>query len=94
MRGLLIGLLAVAGITMAAPPASAQGVYFGAPGVGVGVDVGPRAYRDYDGPRYRTYDSYDRPGHRTYGYSVREPGCRTITIRRDDGSVRRIRRCD
>jgi hypothetical protein len=34
--------------------------------------------RDYDRPRYRSY--------------ARD--CRTITIRRDDGSVRRIRRCD
>ena len=95
MRAFLIGLLTVAGVA-SVTPASAQGVYFGAPGVGVGVDVGPRPYyRDYDGPRYRSYD-YDRPRYRAYGYSDRSyaRGCRTIIIRRDDGSVRRIRRCD
>jgi hypothetical protein len=40
--------------------------------------------RDYD--RYR-YSDYDRPRYRSYARD-----CRTITIRRDDGSVRRIRR--
>ena len=28
------------------------------------------------------------------GYAPRESNCRTITVQRDDGSVRRIRRCD
>jgi hypothetical protein len=44
----------------------------------VGVRVGPDRDDRYDHPRYRSY--------------ARD--CRTITIRRDDGSVRRIRRCD
>ena len=30
---------------------------------------------------------------RGYGYD-REQGCRDVTIRRDDGSVKHIRRCD
>jgi hypothetical protein len=90
MRAILIGLAAAAAMA-AATPASAQGFYFGAPGVSVGVGAGPY-YRDrdyYDGPRYRTYRyrGYDD----SYAYGR---GCRTITIRRDDGSVRRIRRCD
>jgi hypothetical protein len=50
---------------------------------GVRVDPQPRYYRDYDRPAYRAY-GYDR------GYR----GCRTVTIERDDGSVRRVRRCD
>jgi hypothetical protein len=88
MRKLFIGLTAVAGIALASP-ALAEGFYFGGPGVGVGVDVGPRYYRDYDAPRYRAYD-YDRPRYRgSYAYG----GCRTITIERSDGSVRRVRRC-
>ena len=62
MRKLFIGLTAVAGIAIASP-ALAEGFYFGGPGVGVGVDVGPRYYRDYDAPRYRAYD-YDRPRYR------------------------------
>lgn len=88
MRAVLVGFIAVAGIAIASP-ASAQGVYFGAPGVE--VDIGGPRYRD-DRPRYRAYEV--EPRYQTYGYSVREPGCRTITIRRDDGSVKRIRRCD
>jgi hypothetical protein len=94
MRAILIGLLAVAGIAIATP-ASAQGFYFGAPGIGIGVGSG---HHGYEGPRYRSYD-YDSPryqtyGHRNYDDSYARSECRTITIRRDDGSVRRIRRCD
>ena len=81
MRTILIGLLAAAGIAIAAPvvPASAQ-VIVETPvgGVRVGHDRG--YYRDYDSPRYRAY--------------ARDRGCRTVTIRRDDGFVKRIRRCD
>jgi hypothetical protein len=83
MRTILLGLLAVASIAVATPvvPAAAQ-VIVDTPvgGVRVGRD------RDYD--RYR-YSDYDRPRYRSYARD-----CRTITIRRDDGSVRRIRRCD
>jgi hypothetical protein len=80
MRTILIGLLAAAGIAIATPivPASAQ-VVIDTP-VG-GVAVGHRDhYRDYDSPRYRGYARYG--------------GCRTVTIQRDNGSVKRIRRCD
>ena len=83
MRTILLGLLAVASIAIATPiaPDSAQ-VIVDTPvgGVRVGRD------RDYD--RHR-YSDYDRPQYRSYARD-----CRTITIRRDDGSVRRIRRCD
>jgi hypothetical protein len=82
MRTILLGLLAVSAITVATPvvPASAQ-VTVDTP-VG-GVRVGPD----------RGYDRYhDRYHHRGYGSYARD--CRTITIRRDDGSMRRIRRCD
>jgi hypothetical protein len=90
MRALLIGLLTVAGIVIATPvsvsPASAQGVTIDTP-VG-GVRVGPQRHYDRDD---------DRPRHReTTGYRERsyDRGCRTITVRQDDGSVRKIRRCD
>jgi hypothetical protein len=85
MRALLLaGVLAAAGFAIAMPisvaPASAQ-VSVDTP-IG-GVRVGPerRSYRDRD---------YDRPAYRAYGY---DRGCRTVTIERDDGSVRRVRRC-
>jgi hypothetical protein len=84
MRTLLLaGVLAVAGFAIATPistaPASAQ-VAVETPLGGVRVGPEPRYYRDYDRPAYRAY-GYDR-------------GCRTVTIERDDGSVRRVRRCD
>jgi hypothetical protein len=87
---LLAGVLAVAGFAIATPisvaPASAQ-VSVETP-IG-GVRVGPeRRYdRDYDRRAYRAY-GYDR------GYDRGYRGCRTVTIERDDGSVRRVRRCD
>jgi hypothetical protein len=83
MRTILVGLIAVAGIAIATPlvPASAQ-VTVDTP-VG-GVSAGHRDhYRDYDSRRYRGYHAYGRVG-----------GCRTVTITRDDGSFKRIRRCD
>ena len=88
MRALLLAaLLAVVGIALPTPgtvaPASAQVVVDTPIG---GVRVGPqRRYRDYDRRRYRAY-GYDR------GYRSGR-GCRTVIIQRDDGSVRRIRRC-
>lgn len=82
----LVSAMAAAGFAIVTPisiaPASAQIAIETPMG---GVEVGPqrRYYRDYDRPAYRAYD-YDR------GYR----GCRTVTIERDDGSVRRVRRCD
>lgn len=86
MRTLLLaGVLAFAGFAMAISiaPASAQ-VDVDTPLGGVRVGPHPRYDRDYDRPAYRAY-GYDR-GYRS--------GCRTVTIERDDGSVRRVRRCD
>jgi hypothetical protein len=84
---LLAGVLAVAGFAIATPisiaPALAQ-VAVDTP-LG-GVRVGPQ-------PRYYDRD-YDRPAYRAYGYDRGYRGCRTVTIERDDGSVRRVRRCD
>jgi len=65
-----------------AAPSLAQGVHIG-PG-GIGIDTGRPAYRE----RYYR-------GDRSYAYERgRFGGCRTVTIERDDGSVRRVRRCD
>ena len=62
-------------------PTLAQGVHVG-PG-GVDVDTGRPGWR------------HDR-GYRGYAYErgFRGHGCRTVTIRRDDGSMKQIRRCD
>ena len=90
MRAILFGLLTFAGTAIAMPVfesrASAQGVTIETP-IG-GLRMGPeRRYdRDYDRPRDR-----ETTGFRERSY---DRGCRTITIRRDDGSVRRVRRCD
>jgi hypothetical protein len=75
-----VGFVGAMAIATAAPTL-AQGVYIG-PG-GVGVDTGRPAYRE------RYYRD------RSYAYERgRFGGCRTVTIERDDGSVRRVRRCD
>ncbi|MGA7596335.1 MAG: hypothetical protein WCB23_00610 [Pseudolabrys sp.] len=79
MRTILLGLLAVSTIAIATPVVPASAEVVVDTPVG-GVRVGP--HHDYD--RYRHSDGY-----RSYARD-----CRTITIRRDDGSVRRIRRCD
>ena len=90
MRTLLLaGALAVAGFAIATPisiaPASAQVAVD--PPLG-GVRVGPEH-------RYYREREYDRPAYRAYGYDRGyRGGCRTVTMERDDGSVRRIRRCD
>jgi len=78
----LVALGLFGAIAIANPALSvAQGVYIG-PG-GVGVDTGRPGWRER---HYRD---------RTYAYERgRFGGCRTVTIERDDGSVRRIRRCD
>jgi hypothetical protein len=83
IRMSLMALGMASALAVASPaPTLAQGVYIG-PG-GVGVDVGPPRWRDRD--YYR--DDY------TYERRYRGRGCRTITIRRDDGSMKQIRRCD
>jgi hypothetical protein len=90
MRMLAYGILAAAGVALAAP-AFAQGVYVGGHGggVGVGVDVDSgyrHRDRDWDGDR-----SYRR-SYRAYGYEPNYQRCST-TIIRENGMVRKIRRC-
>ena len=98
MRGLLVGAIAAVAIA-GATPASAQGFYFGGPGVSIGVGGGPYYGYDrgygyghgyYDGRGYgpRAYYYGDAP--RAYGYVE---GCRTVWIQRRDGSMRRVTRC-
>ena len=86
MRVLTVALLTASGIAFAAP-AFAQDVYVGAgrSGVGIGVDVGPRHYRDRDYyTERRVYVDDD---------DVRARGrCRTVIIKRD-GMTKRITRC-
>jgi hypothetical protein len=86
MHTMFYGLLAVAAIAIATPATAQLRIETPVGGVRVGPD------RHYDRDR-----DYDRPRNQgTVGYSERsyDRGCRTITIRRDDGSVRKIRRCD
>jgi hypothetical protein len=83
MKKLLILLSAAAAVTFFAPsPSIAQGIGIDVPGVGVRIGEPNR-------PRYREY--YREPR----GFREREVrgGCRTVTIARDDGSVKRIRKC-
>jgi hypothetical protein len=84
MRNVLIGLAAAATL-FAAVPASAQGVRFNAPGVEVDVGSGPRYHRE----RYRDRE-YRFRGERAYNRG----GCRTITVQRDNGYTKQVRKCD
>ena len=86
MTKLLILLGVGDAMTLYAPtPSSAQGIGIEVPGVGVRIG-------EPDRPRYRERRRDDRV------YREREvrggQHCRTVTIERDDGTVRRIRRCD
>ena len=83
-RYLLAGALVAAGLGFIATPVTpvaAQGVAVDVPGVHVGVGVRRHHYDD----RYRERRYYMRDD--------RGPGCKTVTIRRDDGSVKQIRKC-
>jgi hypothetical protein len=80
-------------MTFYAPaPSSAQGIGIQVvPGVGVQIGEPNRPrYREYDGDRrvYRDRREFREREVRGGG------GCRTVTIERDDGTVKRIRRCD
>jgi hypothetical protein len=83
MQRLLVLLSAAAAVTFFAPaPSIAQGIGIDVPGVGVRIGEPNR-------PRYREYYRERR------GFRERDVrgGCRTVTIERDDGSVKRIRKC-
>jgi hypothetical protein len=93
MKKLLILLAAAAAMTFYAPASSnAQGIVVGVPGVG-GVQIG-----EPNRPHYRGYDGDRRVYRERREFREREVrgggGCRTVTIERDDGTVKRIRRCD
>jgi hypothetical protein len=79
---ILIAGVAATLISFAPAPSKAQGVEVGVPGVGVRIGESRRHRYDYDRPRFREREV-------RYGRS-----CRTVTIERDDGSMKRIRRCD
>jgi hypothetical protein len=50
---------------------------------------------NFCGPSRRSFDEDRRPGgYGAFGRDDAGGSCRTITIERDDGTVRRIRRCD
>jgi hypothetical protein len=98
LKKCLVALGVVGAMAIATPaPTLAEGVYLQGPGFGVdigrsgrmGVDIGRHRDRDFDRPLYR-----DRYGDRYDRYERRYGGCKNITIERDDGSVRRTRRCD
>src|ERR1043166_1085832 len=90
MRNLVISLAAVAAAAFVPAATMAQGIAVDTPvgGVRIGDPGYHRYYRDYDGPVVR-----ERRIYRERDVGLRSD-CRTITIQRDDGSMKRIRRCD
>ena len=81
MKKWIILLAGTAAMTAFAPATSSAQIGIDVPGVG--VRIGEPHHRYYDGPRYRERDVY-----------LSRRGCRAVTIERDDGTVKRIRRCD
>jgi len=90
MRKFLILAAGIAAFTSFAPASYAQGIGIETPVGGVRIgDPGYRHHRHWrgDGPYVERRVYRDR--------AVRlGGGCRTVTITRDDGSYKRIRRCD
>ena len=92
MRKWIILASAAATLTLApAAPTLAQGIAIDTPvgGVRIGEPYRHHTYRDWDGPRV-----YHSPGYVERNVYLRGENCRTVTIHRDDGSMKRIRRCD
>ncbi len=87
MKKLVIAAVAAAVFFPAA--VMAQGIAVDTPigGVRIGEPGYRHHYRDHDGPVVR-----ERRVYRERDVGLRD--CRTVTIQRDDGSVKRIRRCD
>jgi hypothetical protein len=90
MRKLVITVAAIAAAAIFAPTASMAQIAVDTPvgGVRIGEPGYHRYHRDYDGPVVR-----ERRIYRERDVGLRGD-CRTVTIQRDDGSVKRIRRCD
>ena len=85
MKTLLISAAVLATAAVLTPASAQLAVDTPVGGVRIGEPV-YRHYRDYDRPVVR-----ERRIYRERGVGMR---CRTVTIERDDGSMRRIRRCD
>ena len=94
MKKWFILFAGVAALSSFAPATSmAQGIGIDLPGVGVRIGEPHRNYHPnwgyHDGPRV-----YQTPQYRERDVYMDRSNCRTVTIQRDDGSVRQIRRCD
>jgi hypothetical protein len=83
MKILFVSAAAIAAATVFSPAAFAQ---FAVDTPVGGVRIGEPSYRHYDRPVVRERRIYRE---RNVGMN-----CRTVTIERDDGSMKRIRRCD
>ena len=90
MRKFLLLAVGVAALTSFAPASYAQGIGIDTPvgGVRIGEPGYRHHYRDYDRPYVREHRFYRDRDVRLRG------GCKTVTIHRDDGSMKRISRCD
>jgi hypothetical protein len=89
MKFVIAAAATAAMLSFAPAPSMAQGVEVGVPGVGVRIGE-PGYHRDH----WRDRDV--RVEHRGWrDRDVRLGGsCKTVTITRDDGSVKQIRRCN
>ena len=93
----LITIAAIAATTMFVPVAANAQFAVDTPVGGIRIGEPRHDYHSHYGYR-STYRSYDEPVIERRVYRDRAVrlggGCRTVTIERDDGSVKRIRRCN
>ena len=94
---LAAGLIAASLAPFAATTASAQDVGEAIARGAIRGALGDAGPRGYDRDRYEGRSGYEGRGYdgrRAYDRRSDNGDCRTITVERDDGSVKRIRRCD
>ena len=89
----LVMLVGTAALVAVASPAVAQ-IAVDTPVGGVRIGEPRHEYHGHYGYRAPAYDDtvVERRVYRDR--AVRLGGCRTVTVERDDGSMKRIRRCD
>jgi hypothetical protein len=93
MRKTCMLLATAASLVITAPAAFAQ-IAVDTPVGGVRIGEQPHHFHSHYGYTARTY--VDEPVVERRVYRERSVGlnCRTVTVERDDGSMKRIRRCD
>jgi len=95
MRKTVLFLAATAALALAAPASTlAQGIAVDTPVGGVRIGEPHRNYHTHYGYTGGYYSEGPVVERRVYRERSVGLNCRTVTVERDDGSMKRIRRCD